>query len=438
MNSQCYCISNMLVGEAAKFLDSDYVAAGAEIVNTKEVYQADIVLKVRPPQVGQGVNEAELLKEKSTLVSFVYPAQNKAVVDALAKRKASVFGMDCVPRISRAQVFDALSSMANIAGYKAVILAANHFGRFFTGQITAAGKVPPAKVLVIGAGVAGLAAIGTAKSMGAVVRGFDTRPAAREQVQSFGAEFIEVTGVHEDGTGVGGYAKEMSKAFIDAEMALFAKQAKEVDIIITTALIPGKPAPKLITKEMVASMKHGSVIVDLAAEAGGNCELTKPGESVVVDGVTVIGYTDLPSRLATQASSLYASNITKFLLSLGNNKFYTDLNDEVTRGAIVLKEGEMLWPAPKPVQPSPSAAAPPAPKVEAKKLTPEEIAANVKKDTMRDVYLTTGALATVLGLGVVSPSNFMTTLTTFTLAGIIGYKVYLLFCVLQLKWCGWQ
>jgi NAD(P) transhydrogenase len=314
--------------------------------------------------------------------------------------------------------------MANIAGYKAVIMAAEHFGRFFCGQITAAGKVPPAKVLVIGAGVAGLAAIGTAKSMGAIVRGFDTRPAVREQVQSLGAEFIEVTGVHEDGTGQGGYAKEMSKEFIEAEMALFAKQCKEVDIIITTALIPGKSAPKLITKAMVESMKQGSVIVDLAAEAGGNVELTKPRETYQHNGVTIIGYTDLPSRLPTQASTLYANNLTKFLLSIGNNKFNIDLNDEVVRGSIILKDGELMWPPPKVAQPSPAATAAPATvKKEEKKLTPEEIAKSLQKDTMQNALLTTGALASALGLGLICPPNFMTTLTTFTLAGIIGYKV---------------
>ncbi len=266
--------------------------------------------------------------------------------------------MDCVPRISRAQVFDALSSMANvsclhhfclfckIAGYKAVIEAANHFGRFFTGQITAAGKVPPAKVLVIGAGVAGLSAIGTAKGMGAIVRAFDTRPATKEQVQSMGAEFLEVT-VKESGEGVGGYAKGtlqhnkitrlvMSKEFTAAAQALFAQQCKEVDIIITSALIPGKPAPKLITKEMLESMKEGSVIVDLASEAGGNTELTKPHEAIQHKGVKIIGYTDFPSRLPTQSSTLYSNNITKLLLSMGTkNHFDVDLNDEVVRGSIM-------------------------------------------------------------------------------------------------------
>lgn len=410
-------------GVGAKFSDAEYESAGAKIVNTNEVFQSDIVLKVRPPQQSStsGQHEASLLKENSTLISFLYPAQNRPIVDLLAKRKATAFGMDAVPRISRAQVYDALSSMANIAGYKAVVEAANNFSRFLGGQITAAGKIPPAKILVIGAGVAGLSAIAQAKSMGAIVRGFDTRPAVREQVQSLGAEFLEVS-VKEDGTGQGGYAKEMSKEFHDAEVALFSKQCKEVDIIITTALIPGKPAPKLITKEMVELMKPGSVIVDLAAEAGGNVEVTKPGEQIVHNGVTVIGYTDFPSRLPTQASTLYSNNITKFLLSLGNNKFFVDLQDEVTRGSIVLNNGELLWPAPK-AAPPPAAAAKPVEKKAEVVLTPEQVSDNIKKATMREVLGITGALGAIVALGTIAPSNFMTTLTTFALAGIVGYKV---------------
>ena len=270
------------------------------------------------------------MKDGSTLISFLYPAQNTAIVEDLRKRGITSFGMDAIPRISRAQVFDALSSMANTAGYRAVLEASNSFPRFLTGQVTAAGKIPPGKVLVIGGGVAGLSAITTAKRMGAVVRGFDTRPVVKEQVESLGAEFLTVE-IQEDGSGQGGYAKEMSKvsegserrpfsddelipvsqAFYDAEMALFLEQAKDVDIIITTALIPGRPAPKLITKEHVEAMKPGSVIVDLAAEAGGNCEMTVPGEKIVYHGVTIIGYTDLPSRLPTQSSTLYSNNITK-------------------------------------------------------------------------------------------------------------------------------
>lgn len=273
-------------GASADFLDSAYEQAGATLVDgAGDVWsKADIILKVRGP----GMGEVDNIKEGQTIISLLQPAQNKELVDKIAARKATSFAMDMIPRISRAQVFDVLSSMANIAGYKAVLEASNVFGRFLTGQVTAAGKIPPCKVLVIGAGVAGLSAIATARRMGAIVRGFDTRPAAREQVQSLGAEFIEVE-LKEDGSGAGGYAKEMSKEFIDAEMNLFKEQAKDVDIIITTALIPGKPAPKLITKDMLDIMKPGSVIVDLAAEAGGNCEATKKGELATYNDVKVIG-----------------------------------------------------------------------------------------------------------------------------------------------------
>ncbi|OBZ75931.1 NAD(P) transhydrogenase, mitochondrial [Grifola frondosa] len=336
-------------GLQAQFLDQQYRAAGATVVERKDIFElSDILLKVRPPVFDQ---EAGLVKEGSTVISFLYPSQNKEIVEALAARKANAFAMEMIPRISRAQVFDALSSMANIAGYKAVLEAANHFGRFLTGQVTAAGKIPPCKVLVIGAGVAGLSAIATARRMGAIVRGFDTRAAAREQVQSLGAEFLEVP-FEESGEGGGGYAKEMSKEFIEAEMALFMEQCKDVDIVITTALIPGRPAPKLITKEMVSAMKQGSVIVDLAAETGGNCVVTKPGEVYVHEGVTIIGFTDLPSRLPTQSSTLYSNNITKFLLSIGGNgQFAIDLEDEVVRGSIVLHNGVRIPPAPRPVPP---------------------------------------------------------------------------------------
>lgn len=408
-------------GEGAKFLDADYIAAGAEVKSAKEAFSSDIVLKVRPPQKNQvsGVHEADLMKEGGKLISFLYPAQNKDLLDVLAKRKITAFGVDCIPRISRAQSFDALSSMANIAGYKAVIEAANLFGRFFTGQITAAGKVPPAKILVIGGGVAGLSAIATARNMGAIVRGFDTRAAVKEQVQSLGAEFLEVTGIEESGEGAGGYAKTMSKEFIEAEMALFAKQCKEVDIVITTALIPGKPAPKLITKEMVESMKPGSVIVDLAAEAGGNCELTKPGELYNHNGVNIVGYTDLPSRLPTQSSTLYANNLKNYLFSMGEKgkkEFVIDLKDEVVRGSIVLQDGKMMWPPPALDLPLPS---PPKPKAIVK--PPEQSPFSA---AAWETGLTTAGLGSLLSLGIVSPNPaFATMVTTFSLAGVIGYKV---------------
>ena len=399
-------------GSEAKFSNADYESSGASIKSRNDVFSSDIVLKVRSPSM----DEIKLLKEKANLISFLYPAQNQELIDKLAEKQITALAMDCIPRISRAQVFDALSSMANIAGYKAVVEAANNFGRFFTGQITAAGKVPPAKVLVIGGGVAGLSAIGTAKSMGAVVRGFDTREAVREQVQSLGAEFLEV-GIKESGEGTGGYAKEMSKEFIEAEMALFAKQCKEIDVLISTALIPGRPAPKLISKEMVESMKDGSVVVDLAAEAGGNIATTRPGELYNYRGITHIGYTDLPSRLPTQSSTLYANNLSKFLLSIGENgHFNINLEDEVVRGAIVLQEGKLLWPAPPPKE----LTAQPIPVVKAEVVPPEEL--NPFNITMKKSLAYSAGLGSILGLALISPNPaFNTMVTTFTLSVIVGY-----------------
>jgi NAD(P) transhydrogenase subunit alpha len=325
--------------------------------------------------------------------------------------------MDAVPRISRAQKLDALSSMANIAGYRAVIEAANNFGRFFTGQITAAGKVPPAKVLVIGAGVAGLAAIGTAKGLGAIVRAFDTRPVVKEQIESLGGEFLMLE-FKEDGTGEGGYAKTMSKEFIDAEMALFAEQAKEVDIIITTALIPGRPAPKLITEAMVASMKAGSVVVDLAAEQGGNCEVTKPGEVYRYNDVTIIGYTDLPSRMANQSSQLYGTNLWHLLKDMGGSEEYqVNLEDEVVRGALILHEGKITWPPPKIVTPSPQTPSP-TPKVEVTTVSTEK----TPKKSNGLVWVVLAALALV-GIGVGAPASFLSHLTVFVLACLVGWQV---------------
>jgi NAD(P) transhydrogenase len=406
-------------GAGAKFWDSAYEEAGAKIVDTKEVFgNSDIVLKVRAPQENKDlkVHEADLFKDGAHLISFIYPVQNKQLVDRLAKKKMTVIGMDCIPRTTRAQTFDALSSMGGILGYKAVIHAADCFGRPLNGTMTAAGKTPPAKILVIGGGVAGLAAIATAKPMGAIVRGFDTRDAAKEQIKSLGGEVLEVK-IKESGDGGGGYAKEMSKEFIEAEMALFAKQAKDVDIIITTAQIPGKRAPILITQEMVKSMKPGSVIVDLASETGGNCEVTVPGTSYVYEGVTIIGYTDIPSRLPTQSSTLYANNISKFLLIMGEkNHFNLDLEDEVVRGSLILKEGEMMYPPPKP-------------KEEPKPATEEQEIVEIKKEpkpwagAMNGSLVTTAGLGTLLALNYANKSpEFTNMLTTFTLAGIVGYQ----------------
>ncbi|XP_037078898.1 NAD(P) transhydrogenase, mitochondrial-like [Pollicipes pollicipes] len=403
-------------GNEASFTNDAFAEAGAKIVDKATAYNSDILFKIRQPII----EEVPSFRDGGTLYSFIYPAQNKEVLDKLADKKMTVFAMDCVPRISRAQVFDALSSMANIAGYRAVVEAAQHFPRFFTGQITAAGKVPPAKVLVIGGGVAGLSAVGTAKNLGAIVRAFDTRAAVKEQVESFGAEFLTVD-VEESGEGGGGYAKEMSQEFIDAEMALFAKQCKEIDILISTALIPGKKAPVLIKKEHIESMKPGSVVVDLAAEAGGNIETTRPGQIYTHHDVVHVGLTDFPSRLPAQSSTLYANNISKLLLSMGEKDHYhLDFNDEVVRGSIVLNKGELMWPPPPPPEPSPTAAAAVGP---AKPVAVEPAAPpNYFMITMKDALMYTGGLGGLLALGVASPGPAFTTMaTTFSLAGIVGY-----------------
>ncbi|PWY92130.1 PNTB-domain-containing protein [Aspergillus heteromorphus CBS 117.55] len=401
-------------GEEAQLHDQAFEQAGATLVDRDTVWsQSNIILKVRSPQRHGPTNEVAALRQGSTLISFLYPAQSQPLVEELASRGVNSFAMDMIPRISRAQTYDALSSMANIAGYKAVLEASNYYGRFLTGQVTAAGKV-----LVIGAGVAGLSAIVSARRMGAIVRGFDTRSAVREQVQSLGAEFIEVD-LHEEGSGQGGYAKEMSKEFIEAEMKLFMEQCREVDIIITTALIPGKPAPKLITKEMVDVMKPGSVIVDLAAEAGGNCEATVPGKLTKYKDITVIGYTDLPSRLPTQSSTLYSNNITKFLLSMNpqDKSFGIDLSDEVVRGSIVTFNGEILPPAPRPA---------PLPAHKPEIATPVKEQAGLSlspwRRATRDVATTTAGMGTALALGKATGPIFMGNMLTFGLAGLVGYR----------------
>ncbi|KAL1676988.1 NAD(P) transhydrogenase beta subunit-domain-containing protein [Schizophyllum commune] len=404
-------------GAEAQFTDAAYEAAGATLVSRDELFTgSDITLKVRPLLKGE---EDARLKEGSTSISFLYPAQNPDLVTTLAERKVNAFAVD-IPcyRLVKSSLTWNTSSMANIAGYKAVLEASNHFGRFLTGQVTAAGKIPPGKVLVIGAGVAGLSAIATARRLGAIVRGFDTRSVAREQVQSLGAEFLEVS-VQEEGGGGGGYAKEMSKEFIEAEMALFMAQCKDVDIVITTALIPGKPAPKLITAEMVAAMKQGSVIVDLAAEAGGNCALTKPGELNVVNGVTIVGYTDLPSRLPTQSSTLYSNNITKFLLSLGGDgKFAIDLSDEVIRGSLVVHKGQILPPVERKLPPQPTPRPTPSKEevAESKALTPWQQAT-------REVAAVTAGMGGAVGLGKATGAAFMDNFFTFGLASLVGYRV---------------
>ena len=410
-------------GAAASFNDEDYVAAGAEVIDdTRQLWQAgDIILKVQPPDLHPGLNvhEADLIRERGTVISFLYPGKNSDVVNRLAARKATAIAVDQIPRITRAQKMDALSSMANIAGYRAVVEAASFYGRFFTGQMTAAGRVPPAKILVIGAGVAGLAAIGAARGMGAIVRAFDTRPTVKEQVKSMGAEFIELN-VHEDGEGAGGYAKEMSPAFIKAEMEMFAAQAKDVDIIITTALIPNRPAPVLITEDMVKSMKNGSVIVDLAAENGGNCALTEPGKVVERHGVHILGYTDLPSRLAPTASVLFGNNLTHLLADLGGaSHFHLDLADEVVRGALVLREGELLWPPP----PRPPVALPADPKTAPKPPVAAKAVPAEKKPGLAGPVFAIVAAAALIAFGTVAPPAFLSHLTVFALACIVGWQV---------------
>jgi H+-translocating NAD(P) transhydrogenase subunit alpha len=338
-------------GDGAALPDRLFADAGATLVDDPWT-GADVVLKVRPPSLRpDGRHEADLIPEGATVVSFLWAARNRELVERMAARKITALAMDQIPRISRAQKMDALSSMANIAGYRAVLEAAHHFGSFFCGQMTAAGKVAPAKVLVIGAGVAGLSALGTAKGLGAIVRAFDTRSAVRDQVKSMGAEFLEVQLV-EEGEAAGGYAREMSPAFIAAEMALFRAQARDVDIVITTALIPNKPAPKLWLRDMVEAMRPGSVVVDLAAESGGNCELTVADEVVVHQGVTILGRTDLTSRLATTASQLYANNLVHLLTDMGGAKLAVNLDDEVVRGAIVTYQGEVMGPPPRVEKPA--------------------------------------------------------------------------------------
>jgi H+-translocating NAD(P) transhydrogenase subunit alpha len=409
-------------GAAADLGDDVYRAVGVDVLPDAGALwtQSDIVLKVRGPAQHAGVDEFALLREGGTLISFLWPAQNPAAMEQLAARKATVLAMDSVPRISRAQKADALSSMANIAGYRAVIEAAQNFGRFFTGQVTAAGKVPPAKVFIIGAGVAGLAAIGAANGLGAIVRATDTRPEVGDQIKSLGAEFVPVE-YQEEGTGVGGYAKVMSEGYQRAQLAMIAKQCKEVDVVVTTALIPGKPAPKLITAEMVQSMQPGSVIVDLAAEQGGNCELTVPGEVVERHGVRIIGYTDLPSRMARQSSQLYATNLLRLIEELTPEKdgnILVNMEDEMIRGATVIKDGEITWPPPPPKL----SAAPPGAKPAAAPVPPTPKKPLIPAALHGLLVLGIGGLA-LAWLGTVAPPAFMAHLMVFVLACFVGYMV---------------
>jgi len=411
-------------GVAAEHYDDMFAQAGASLTaDTKSVWgDSDIVLKVHSPQMHStlGVHEADLIKEGGCLIGFIWPAQNQDILDKLNARNASVLAMDCVPRISRAQKVDALSAMANAAGYRAVIEAVNVYPRFLTGQSTAAGGIKPAKVLVIGAGVAGLAAIGAAKSLGAIVRAFDTRLEVGDQVRSMGAEFLELD-FKEDGTGDGGYAKIMSKEFIDAEMKLFAQQAMEVDIIITTALIPGKPAPLLITAGMVESMREGGVIVDLAAQQGGNCALTKADELVIHKGVRVVGYTDLPSRMAIQTSWLYASTLVNMLDEMGGDEnFAIDLENDIVRGSLVCHAGQTTWPPPQQKQVQAPVVSPDQPSMDTATPVVQDHKQKTRFGSIAVMILVAVAL---LALGRVAPSEFLSHFTVFVLACFVGWQV---------------
>jgi NAD(P) transhydrogenase subunit alpha len=409
-------------GDPANFADDTYRAAGAEVVGSADALWAasDIVFKVRPPSAA----EVALMREGTTLIGFVWPAQNPELMQQLAARRVTVLAIDALPRqLSRAQKMDALTSMAGISGYRAVIEAANAFGRFFNGQVTAAGKIPPARVFIAGAGVAGLAAIGTAANLGAIVRANDTRAEVADQVKSLGGEFVKVD-YEEEGSGGGGYAKVMSEGFQQAQREMYAREAKDADIIITTALIPGKPAPKLITAEMVRSMKPGSVIVDMAAEQGGNCELCEPGQAVVRHGVTIIGYTDLASRLAKQSSTLYSNNLLRLTEELCKTKdgvIHVNMDDDAIRGLTVVKEGEITWPAPPiklPAAPAakPAAAAPPAPKGHG------HGASEPMSGKSLAIVFGVGALLFLL-VGMYAPASFLSHFTVFVLACFVGYMV---------------
>ena len=421
------CVVESGAGVAAGFADALYREAGVEVVKTAAALwkAADIITKVRPPNA----TEAKRLTDEKLLISFFYPAQNTEQMELLAGKGASVIAMDMVPRISRAQKMDALSSMANIAGYRAVIEAGNNFGRFFTGQITAAGKVPPAKVLVVGAGVAGLAAIGTATSLGAITYAFDVRPEVAEQIESMGAEFVylDFEEAQQDGAATGGYAALASPEFREKQLAKFRELAPDVDIVITTALIPGRDAPKLWLADMVAAMKPGSVVVDLAAERGGNCDLTVPDEKIVSEnGVTVVGYSDFPSRMAAQSSTLYATNIRHMMTDLTPEKdgqVNHNMEDDVIRGATVAHEGAVTFPPPPPKVQAIAA----KPKETVPEKTPEERraeeAAAFQQQTKNQVTLLAVGGALMLLVGAYAPASFMQHFIVFVLSVFVGFQV---------------
>lgn len=422
------CVIEKGAGLSAGFSDDAYRAAGVEVASSAaELWaSADVIAKVRPPES----SEVSQLSSGKTLISFFYPAQNKDLLEQARTTGANVIAMDMVPRISRAQKMDALSSMANIAGYRAVIEAGNNFGRFFTGQVTAAGKIPPAKVLVIGAGVAGLAAVGTSVSLGAITYAFDVRPEVAEQIESMGANFVflDFAGPAQDGAATGGYAAPSSPEFREAQLKKFREIAPEIDIVISTALIPGRDAPKLWLADMVAAMKPGSVIVDLAAERGGNCDLTVADQKIVSpNGVTVIGYTDFPSRMAAQASTLYSTNIRHMMTDLTpakDGKIVHNMEDDVIRGATITHEGAITFPPPPPKVQAIAAA---KPKEKVKELTPEEKRAKevaaFKEQTRNQVALLVGSGALILLAGLFAPASFMSHFIVFVLSCFVGFQV---------------
>ncbi|MCR9149003.1 MAG: Re/Si-specific NAD(P)(+) transhydrogenase subunit alpha [Rhodobacteraceae bacterium] len=421
------CFVEAGAGAAAGFSDAAYEAAGVTVVKTAAALfkEVDFVAKVRPPTT----TEAKRLRKGQTLISFFWPGQNEDLLELCRKQGSTVIAMDMVPRISRAQKMDALSSMANIAGYRAVIEAGNNFGRFFTGQVTAAGKIPPAKVLVVGAGVAGLAAIGTSVSLGAITYAFDVRPEVAEQIESMGAEFVFLEFEDaQDGAATGGYAAPSSPEFREKQLEKFRELAPDIDIVITTALIPGRPAPKLWTEDMVEMMKPGSVIVDLAAERGGNCDLTVPDDKIVTgNGVTIVGYTDFPSRMAAQSSTLYATNIRHFMTDLTPGKdgvVVHDMEDDVIRGATATHEGEITYPPPPPKVQAIAAA---KPKEKPKELTPEERRAQevaaFRAQTRQQVTLLGVGAALILAAGLYAPASFMQHFIVFVLSVFVGFQV---------------
>jgi H+-translocating NAD(P) transhydrogenase subunit alpha len=421
------CLIEPGAGEAARFSDDAYREAGVEVVKSAaELWkQADIVAKVRPPEPA----EVKRARKGQILISFLYPAQNAELLEALKAKGVTALAMDMVPRISRAQKMDALSSMANIAGYRAVIEAGNNFGRFFTGQITAAGKVPPAKVLVVGAGVAGLAAIGTAVSLGAITYAFDVRPEVAEQIESMGAEFVflEFEEQSQDSAATGGYAAPSSPEFREKQLAKFRELAPEMDIVITTALVPGRPAPKLWTEDMVAAMKPGSVVVDLAAERGGNCDLTVPDQAIETpNGVRIIGYTDFPSRMATQASTLYSTNIRHMMDDLTPGKDgqpIVDMEDDVIRGATATHEGAITFPPPPPKVQAIAKAAPKKAEVETAEARAAREVAELKAAGNRQTWMLVGGAIVTFLIGSVAPASFMQHFIVFALSVFVGFQV---------------